>query len=166
MSPRSSKCSVIQYYHRTQPPPIRHPWLSGGLFEHRVQTLLLFCQNIKNFYASNICILQTYLLELYIQNQIATCFSVFSIPQYAFQFLTYDSTGDLLKQRKFYELLVNLRNRRYSKNPAIDVILSVTGNVSQKKFSPIFENAYPSGTNKNTVLTTVSILLVNAFPTA
>ena len=78
----------------------------------------------------------------------------------------YDSTGDLLKQRKFYELLVNLRNRRYSKNPAIDVIISVTGNVSQKKFSPILENAYPSGTNKNTVLITVSILLVNAFPTA
>ena len=85
---------------------------------------------------------------------------------YIFQIITYDSTGDLLKQRKFYELLVNLRNRRYSKNPAIDVIISVTGNVSQKKFSPILENAYPSGTNKNTVLITVSILLVNAFPTA
>ena len=25
----------------TQPPPIRHPWLNGGLFEHRVQTLLI-----------------------------------------------------------------------------------------------------------------------------
>ena len=29
-----------KYRYRTQPPPIRHPWLSGGLFEHRVQTLL------------------------------------------------------------------------------------------------------------------------------
>ena len=28
------------YRYRTQPPPIRHPWLSGGLFEHRVQTWL------------------------------------------------------------------------------------------------------------------------------
>ena len=37
---RSTKCSVLPYLYRTKPPPIRHPWLSGGLFEHRVQTLL------------------------------------------------------------------------------------------------------------------------------
>ena len=33
------------YSLRTQPPPIRHPWLSGGLFEHRVQTLLILTEH-------------------------------------------------------------------------------------------------------------------------
>ena len=28
-------------FYRTQPPSIRHPWLNDGLFEHRVQTLLM-----------------------------------------------------------------------------------------------------------------------------
>jgi len=31
----------------TKPPPIRHPWLNGGLIEHRVQSFLLIFQNIK-----------------------------------------------------------------------------------------------------------------------
>jgi len=32
---------------RTQTPPIRHPWLSGGLFEHRVQTLLITYRTLR-----------------------------------------------------------------------------------------------------------------------
>ncbi len=44
---RSSNCSDYRYYRMTQPPPIRHPWLSGGLFEHPVQTLLIFYITIR-----------------------------------------------------------------------------------------------------------------------
>ena len=38
---RSSKCSDWRYQRHTQPLPIRHPWLSGSLPEHRVQALLI-----------------------------------------------------------------------------------------------------------------------------
>ena len=61
------RCSDSQAKQRTQPPPIRHPWLSGGLFEHRVQTLLFYLQNIKYFYVSNIFILSECGTSIYIQ---------------------------------------------------------------------------------------------------
>ena len=49
LQPRNTKCSNLQSLMLPQPLPIRHPWLSGSLFEHRVQTLLFYLWNIKYF---------------------------------------------------------------------------------------------------------------------
>ena len=38
-----------KYELRSYAPSARRPWLTGDLFEHRVQTWLVFLQNIKNF---------------------------------------------------------------------------------------------------------------------
>lgn len=46
------------------------------------------------------------------------------------------------------------------------VIISVTGNVSQKKFRPNLEKIYPKGTNKITVRITVKTELFRLFPIA
>ena len=46
---KRNKCSWFIFRNYTPSPPIRHPCLSGGLFEHRVQTWLRLIQNIKNF---------------------------------------------------------------------------------------------------------------------
>lgn len=50
-------------------------------------------------------------------------------------------------------------------NPTIVVSISVIGNVSQKLLRPNFEKKYPRGTNSITVLITVSIELLKAYPT-